>query len=147
MPAGLDVRSLRIDGRLVWTAGRYIGVSLLNNLVHQSVLYLANSGWDWPGGRANLFAGLVAAGPSYLMSRAWVWQVRGRRHDVRREVLPFWALALTGLALSTLFASLAHRWFGAGLLVNTATLLAYFIVWVGKFFILDWLFRSEGAHV
>lgn len=147
MPAGFIHRvtqsqPVQSNVRRVQTAGRYLAVSVINFASHQILLLIANSGWGWPGGRANLFAGMVAATPAYLMSRAWVWQVRGRKHDMRREVLPFWSIALAGLLLSTVFAALAHKWFGAGLLVNFATLIAYFILWVAKFFILDRLFRT-----
>ncbi len=122
------------------TAGRYLAVSMVNNVNHQGLLWLANTVWGWSGGWANLFAGSVASIPAYLLSRAWVWQVRGRRHDLRREVLPFWGIALLGLAVSTLFAQIADTWFGKGIAVNLASLFAYFLVWVLKFILLDRLF-------
>ncbi len=124
------------------TAGRYLAVSMVNNVNHQGLLFLANSVWGWPGGWANLFAGFLASIPAYLLSRAWVWRVRGRKHDFRREILPFWGIALFGLVVSSVFAEIADRWFGAGLFVNLATLLAYFLVWLVKFVLLDRMFAT-----
>lgn len=125
-------------------ATRYLVVSAINTLNHQLVLFVANSVWNWTGGWANAFAACVAALPAYLMSRAWVWEVSGR-HSLRREVIPFWTIALVGLIVSTLFAEAADRWFGAGLVVNFASLVGYFVVWVGKFLLLDRLFTSAPA--
>ena len=127
-------------------AGRFLIVTLINNVNHQGILYVANSIWGWSGGRANLLAGLVAAVPAYLLSRWWVWSVRGKRHDLRREVLPFVGIAVVGLIVSTVFAEVADRWFGRGLIVNFATLLAYFLVWLVKFVLLDRVFISGPAR-
>ncbi|MEZ5229616.1 MAG: GtrA family protein [Acidimicrobiales bacterium] len=124
-------------------AGRFLLVTVINNNNHQGLLYTATSIWGWSGGKANLFAGFLAAIPAYLLSRAWVWGVRGRRHDLRREVLPFLGIAGVGLAVSTVFAEVADRWFGSGLMVNLATLIAYFLVWVAKYLLLDRLFVAD----
>lgn len=121
-------------------AGRFLLVTMVNNVNHHGLLFVANSIWGWSGGRANLFAGLIAAVPAYLLSRAWVWGVRDQRHDVRREVMPFIGLAAVGLAVSTVFAEAADRWFGSGLIVNFATLVAYFLVWLVKYVVLDRVF-------
>lgn len=121
------------------TAGRYLAVSIINIFNSQALLYLGNSVWGWPGGWANVFAASLASIPAYILSRAWVWEKRGA-HSMRGEVLPFWILTLIGLVLSSVAAALADRQFGAGLLVNVASLGAYFVVWVAKFLILDRLF-------
>ncbi len=123
-------------------AGRFLLVTMVNNVNHQGLLFLANSVWAWSGGVANLFAGLIAAVPAYFMSRWWVWNVRGKRHDPRGEVAPFVGIAVLGLAVSTVFAEAADRWFGSGLIVNFATLVAYFLVWLAKFFLLNRVFTA-----
>lgn len=123
-------------------AVRYIAVSAFNFVGHQILLFLANSSWGWQGGWANLFAAGVMAMPAYLLSRAWVWEVNGK-HDFRGEILPFWLIAVAGLIVSTLLASFADRAFGAGLAVNLASIVGYFIVWVAKFFLLDRLFMPS----
>lgn len=127
-------------------ATRYLLVSAFNFFGHQGLLFLANSIWGWPGGAANVFAACLMSVPAYLLSRAWVWEVDGR-HDMRRQVLPFWAITLAGLVVSTLMAALADRAFGAGLAVNLASLVGYFIVWVAKFFLLDRLFGGAITTV
>ncbi len=123
-------------------AGRYLAVSIINIFNSQALLFLANSVWGWPGGWANVFAASLASIPAYVLSRAWVWEKRGA-HSMRREVLPFWIITLIGLVLSSVAAALADRQFGAGLLVNVASLVAYFIVWVAKFLILDRMFSHD----
>jgi len=125
-------------------AGRYLAVSAVNFTGHQILLFLANSVWGWGGGWANVFAACTMAVPAYLLSRRWVWGVGGR-HDLRGEVLPFWGITLLGLAVSTALAASADRIFGAGLLVNLASLGGYFVVWVAKFFLLDRLFTHQRA--
>ncbi len=127
-------------------ARRYLLVSAFNFTGHQTFLYLANSVWGWSGGVANMFAAGVMSIPAYLLSRAWVWEVNGR-HDVRRQVLPFWAITVAGLVVSTGMAAGADAAFGAGLAVNFASLIGYFIVWVAKFFLLDRLFASPTSTV
>ncbi len=122
-------------------ASRYVAVSVINTLNHQLLLSLANTVWDWTGGWANVFAACMAAIPAYLLSRAWVWEVSGR-HSWRTEILPFWAIALVGLVVSSVFAEMADRWFGSGIAVNIGSLIGYFIVWVAKFFLLDRLFTA-----
>lgn len=128
------------------TATRYLLVSAFNFVGHQGFLFLANSVWGWSGGIANMFAAVVMSVPAYLLSRAWVWEIEGG-HDVRRHVLPFWAITLAGLVVSSLLAAAADRIFGAGIAVNIASLIGYFIVWVGKFFLLDRLFSGPLAEV
>ncbi len=127
-------------------ATRYLLVSAFNFSGHQLLLYLANSVWGWPGGVANMFAAAVMSIPAYLLSRAWVWEVNGR-HDMRRQVLPFWAITVAGLVVSTGMAAVADAVFGAGLAVNLASLIGYFIVWVAKFFLLDRLFAGPSTTV
>lgn len=126
------------------TASRYLLVSTFNFVGHQALLFLANSGWGWSGGVANMFAAIVMSVPAYLLSRAWVWEVDGR-HDMRRQVLPFWAITFTSLIVSTVLAAIADRVFGAGIAVNIASLTGYFVVWVAKFFVLDRLFGDPVA--
>ncbi len=120
-----------------------MAVSVINFVNHQGLLYVANSIWGWSGGWANVFAAGVAAVPAYLLSRAWVWEVSGK-HNWRTEILPFWTIALVGMGVSTVFAEVADRLFGAGLAVQLASLFGYFLVWVAKFFLLDRMFVDPG---
>jgi len=120
-------------------------VSAFNFVGHQALLFLANSVWGWSGGVANMFAAIVMSVPAYLLSRAWVWEVEGS-HDMRRHVLPFWAITFVSLIVSTVFAAVADNVFGAGIAVNIASLTGYFIVWVAKFFVLGRLFAAPTVE-
>lgn len=125
-------------------AGKYLAVSVLNVLNHQVLLWVANSEWGWSGGQSNAFAAVCAAIPGYLLSRAWVWDVRGT-HSFRAEILPFWVIALFGLVVSSVAAEAADRTFGSGIWVAAASLFAYFLVWVLKFALLDGMFRHAAV--
>jgi len=127
-------------------AARYGLVSVINVVNHQILLNLANSGWGWSGGRSNVFAAIVAAVPGYLLSRHWVWEVRGP-HSLSEEILPFWSLAVVGLVLSTILAEGADRIFGSGIPVALASLVGYFVVWVAKFLLLDRLFNRSADRL
>lgn len=124
------------------TAGRYVAVSVINIINHQTLLYVANSIWGWSGGWANVFAACVSAVPGYFLSRAWVWG-RSGTHSWKGEVLPFWLIALAGLVVSSLLAEGADRLFQSALAVALASLIGYLIVWILKFFLLDRLFSPD----
>jgi hypothetical protein len=78
------------------------------------------------------------------------------RHGGRHlpEVVPFWILSFTGLALSTLTVSLAATWAdAAGLggaartaLIEMANVAAWGTLWVAQFVILDrYLFHTKAT--
>ena len=124
---------------------RYLAVSVINIVNHQTLLYIANSVWEWSGGLANVFAAFVVSVPGYFLSRAWVWQ-RSGNHSWRGEVLPFWGIALAGLVVSSIMAEAADRVFASALAVAIASLVGYLIVWIAKFFLLDRLFAGSRAE-
>ena len=125
---------------------RYGAVSVFNILCHQFLLNLANSGWGWSGGVANVFAAVLTAIPGYVLSRRWVWGVRGP-HSVRQEIVPFWSLALVGLVVSTTLAEGADRVLGSGIWVALGSLVGYFVVWMAKFVILERMFDRSASRV
>ncbi len=129
-------------------ARRYLILSIINVVNHQVLLYVANTIWGWSGGWANTFAAVTAAIPAYWLSRHWVWEVdRNSPHSWRAEILPFWSLSLLGLAVSSALAEMADRFAGAGVWVNLGSLFGYFVVWVGKYILLDVVFgRSDAAE-
>ena len=94
---------------------------------------------------ANVLAVAIGTVPAYLLSRRFVWETTGR-HSVRREVLPFWVLNFLGLLLSSLSTSWAHRLWGERvLLINLASIVAWFVVWVLKYLLLDRaVFRAKA---
>jgi putative flippase GtrA len=93
---------------------------------------------------SNLIATAVATGPAYWLSKHWVWRGRGRYH-LAWEVIPFWSLAFLGLVLSTLMAAAAGRLARSitsdrleqTVVVMLGTLIAYGVIWILRFFVLD----------
>ena len=123
---------------------RFGAVSAFNVLFGQALLYSAQTFGGWSAVGSNVFAVGVSAFPAYLLSRYWVWQKRGKNHFMR-EVLPFWSLALLGFAISTAAVWFVEaRWDPHPLIINLTNLVAFGVVWVAKFFVLDRvLFRVD----
>lgn len=115
---------------------RYAMVSVVAVAVSQIVLLTTNGLLGWSAVASNVTAVTMGSIPSYLLNRAWVWGKKGKNH-LWREVMPFWALALVGLAFSTLLVSIAHRWNEATWVVSAANLVAFGILWVVKYLLLD----------
>lgn len=86
---------------------RYGVASVVNVVVAQLVLAWAFGVLHWTAREAAVLAAVVAAGPAYWLARNWVWGRSGRSHLVK-EVLPFWGMALLGLALTTWVAGVAE---------------------------------------
>ena len=129
---------------------RYSLVSLVSVGVFQSVLLVAFGLLHWTAQLANMVACTVATVPSYYLNRTWAWGRRGRSH-LWREVVPFWALAFLGLALSTWAAEIgstlashvtaSHA--ATTAIVMTAALLAFGVLWIGKFAIFSTMLFGE----
>ena len=88
---------------------RYGTVSLIATVTSLTVLGVLVSTTTIPAGIANVIATAVGTVPSFELNRRWVWQRTGRR-SMRAELVPFWILSFTGLALSTLTVTLAAAW-------------------------------------
>ena len=136
---------------------RYSLASMVSIAVSQSVLMVAFGVWHWTASLANVVACAVATAPSYYLNRTWAWGRRGRSH-LWKEVVPFWAIAFLGLALSTWAADAASSLAGnAGAshatttaVVMAASLLAFGVLWVGKFAVFNGLLfgeRPEPRHL
>jgi len=136
-------------------AVRYTMVSAISVAVGQAVLFLTFGIMRLGSAvTCNIIATAVATVPSYYLNRWWAWGRTGRSH-LWKEIVPFWALAFLGLALS-IFAvdvaeSEAHRitssHLGTALIVNAASLAAWGVIWVGKFIILNrLLFVDHEPH-
>jgi putative flippase GtrA len=115
---------------------RYCSLSAFNVLFGQALLIFFHSGLGMPGWLANLTAIIVGTGPAYLISRRWVWEKTGK-HSLSGEVLPFWALNGLGTVLSTLFVAVADVIWSSALAVSAASISAWFLVWVLKYFTMD----------
>lgn len=130
---------------------RYGTVSLIATATSLTVLGVLVSATAVPAGVANVIATAVGTFPSFELNRRWVWKRTGRR-SMRAELVPFWILSFTGLALSTITVSLTAAWAdSAGLsgftrtaAIEVANIAAWGSLWVAQFLILDRiLFRSE----
>jgi cellulose synthase/poly-beta-1,6-N-acetylglucosamine synthase-like glycosyltransferase/putative flippase GtrA len=129
---------------------RYSLVSVISIAVSQSVLMVAFGMLHWTARVANVVACAVATVPSYYLNRSWAWGRRGRSH-LWREVVPFWAVAFLGLGLSTWAADLGStlaRQAAASHAITTAivmasSLLAFGVLWVGKFALFNALLFAE----
>ena len=87
---------------------RFVMVSAVAVPFSQAVFVLCKEGLELNGTASNLIAVTLSCIPSYLLNRYWVWGKRGKNH-FWREVMPFWAIALVGLALSTLLVYLVSH--------------------------------------
>ncbi len=140
------LRSLRAFARaqLHRKPVRYSLVSVVAVGVSQVVLIICNGLLDWSPVASNMTAVSVGCIPSYTLNRSWVWGKHGRNH-FWREVAPFWAFALVGLAFSTLLVYLAARWNDSTVVVSLANLSAFGLLWVAKYFLLDSLLFRISA--
>ncbi len=115
---------------------RYSGVSAVAVVVTQVCLWFGIVVANWPALAAIVVAVTLGAIPAYSLNRSWVW---GRKdsHSVRDEILPFWLYNLAGLAISSTLVTLADLWWASTTLVMSANLVAFAVLWLGKFFVLE----------
>jgi putative flippase GtrA len=93
---------------------------------------------------SSTLATAIAAVPNYEMNRKWAWGKTGRSH-LWKEVVPFWALAFLGWAISTIsvhametYAKHHHFSHIASTASVTIVYLAAFgVLWIGKFIIFN----------
>jgi putative flippase GtrA len=88
--------------------------------------------------------------PAYQLNRRWTWGKHGRSHW-RREILPFMAMSVLGIAFSQLGAwwardeVRAHHWShlaNTGL-VDGANLFCFGIFWVLKLIVFNRIFQVK----
>jgi putative flippase GtrA len=128
-------------------------VSVVAVAVNQLVLMICFGLLHWPATTSNVWAVCISAIPSYYLNRAWAWGKRGGHH-LLKEVVPFWAMALLGLVLSTWAAGFAERsaprftdsHFGTTIIVMAAALGAFGVLWIAKFVILNRLMFGVHHH-
>ena len=134
---------------------RCMSVSVLTTVISLTILTICTAGLGLVAWLANITATAVATVPGYSVNRRWTW---GRREpsDPWREVLPFWVLSFTGLALSTFMVGFVDAWAsGAHLESSTRTaavlgahLSGFGALWVVQFILLDrFLFARRVAGV
>ena len=131
---------------------RCLCVSVGTTLLSAVVLVALALGLGVSAGIANVIAVCCGIVPSYVANRRWVWKREGRG-SLTREVLPFWVLSLTGLAVSTIavarVAALTSTWTSSARAVALpfANLSVFAALWVVQFFLLDRvIFRQRGIE-
>lgn len=123
---------------------RYAAVSVVTVPLGITLLWLFLRGGMTPV-LANLVGVTIATIPNYILNRYWVWAKRGA-NSVRKEIAPFWAMAFLGLVLSTVFVLITGLFTDATLAFLAANFVAFGIVWVFKFFVLEkFLFGHTDA--
>jgi putative flippase GtrA len=136
----------RTGGRFV----RFAFVSAFNLVFSVAVLAIVFGVFRlWTEVPSTLFANVVTIPPAYYLTRTWAWGKSGRSH-LMKEVVPFWAMTLVGIAFSIVTAAearhlgLAHHLgrVDRTALVVAANLFAFGVTWIGKFLLLNLVFRE-----
>jgi putative flippase GtrA len=136
-------------GRLV----KFGAVSAVSIVLSQSLLALFVGVMRLHEQLGAILSASISTLPAFQLSRRWVWRKQGSSH-MTREVLPFWFMALLGLALSTFVVGITGRWarhhidvqkhhLTFTLVVMLSQLAAYGVLWLVRFFVLDHLVFHE----
>jgi putative flippase GtrA len=129
---------------LVGRLARCLTVSTITTAISFTVLGVTTSVLGVAAMVANVIATGIATVPSYYLNRRWTWAKRDRS-DVWREIVPFWVLAFSGLALSTVTVGLVDSWASQlhlAPMFHTGALLAghlsgFGLLWIVQFVLLD----------
>jgi putative flippase GtrA len=129
-------------------------VSVVNVIVGQGLLLLFHAILHVGQTLSNVLAVCISAVPAYYMSRAWVWGRKGKSH-FKTEVLPFWIFIAVGLVFSTAMVAAGAVIAGTNgenvadltlfqkLLPNLLNMLAFGILWVVRFFLMEKMFTRR----
>ena len=128
-------------GRKTVKYGAVSGIAIAVSAVALTVSYYA---FNLKGNWAQAVAVIVSTPPSYVLNRRWVWRKAGRS-DLRREVIPFWGIAVVQFVISVIVVgALQHEVEQkvASKEVRTLILVAisitvYGVMWVGKFILFN----------
>jgi putative flippase GtrA len=114
---------------------KYAAASLVGVTVGSTTLLFFLS-LDVPEVLANFLSVAISSVPAYIVNRYWVWEKKDA-NSLKREVVPFWAMAFLGLILSSLFVNWAKERTDVDLFILFANLAGFGVLWVAKFFVLD----------
>lgn len=147
----LALRPARGDGsfnRFV----RYSLVSAVAIIISQTTILICAWLFGLSGIAANTIGAVVATPASYELNRKWAWRIGGKSH-LWREVVPFWALTIIGWLASTGTVEIADNLCNShgiagltrALAIMGASLFAYGVVWIGKFFLFNRVIFATGS--
>jgi len=126
---------------------RFTAVSAITVPLGLALLWIFLEVAGWRPLVANIVAVVIATIPNYLLNRYWVWNKRGK-NSVTRELAPYWIMAVLGAFLSTLLIWIVDQFTDASLAFLAANFVAFGLVWVLKFFVLEkYLFGSDSAEL
>jgi putative flippase GtrA len=123
---------------------RYSMASIVAVVVSVVCLVILNGVLGMSAWLASTLSTAIAAVPNYEMNRKWAWGKTGRSH-LWKEVVPFWALAFLGWAVSTISVHLMEGYakdhhfshFMSTASVTIVYVAAFGILWVAKFIIFN----------
>jgi len=133
---------------------RYVMGSVITTVISFGVLTLVYGVLHlWGAVISTVFANVVATVPAYWLNRTWTWGKAGRSNPWG-EVMPFWVLSIIGIAASMGTAQIAsdltrqHHLEGltATILVDAANLVAYGVLFVGKYLVFNRLFAVASQR-
>ncbi|MBD35200.1 MAG: GtrA family protein [Actinomycetota bacterium] len=125
---------------------RFAGVSMVNVITGQTLLYICFAHLGLFGIAANGVAVVAGSIPSYFLSRHYVWEKDKGEHKVVSEIVPFWGLAFAGLILSTLFVAIADNFYDHVLVMQAGNAAAFSLLWVVRFAVLEHLLWGDRAE-
>jgi putative flippase GtrA len=152
----------RFDSFLAWSKThqgkkliRYTASSVITTGVSFSAIVILYGFKIIPGVIwATLAGNVIATLPSYHLNRLWAWGKRGPS-AFRKEIVPYWSLAFSGIAFSQIGAFSAraivraHEWshLANTALVGFTNLLCFAIFWLLKLVVFNKIFHFDKLKV
>jgi putative flippase GtrA len=128
---------------------RYAGVSVASVPIGQGLIQVLGLWLDNYAAASMLTAAIVTV-PSFFILKYFVWPDRSGE-NLGGQMLAFWAAMMLAFSLATLFAYVIDHAAAdqtrliRGTAVFCSQLLAFGIVWVGRYLVLDrWLFKLRA---
>lgn len=128
-----------------------LSVSVGTTVLSAVILVTLAVGAGVPAGTANVIAVCCGILPSYLGNRRWTWG-RSGKGSMTREVVPFWALSVAGLLVSTTTVAgagaLTASWSpgSRSLVLPVVQAGTFAALWIVQFVVLDKvIFRHSAA--
>jgi len=127
------------------TFQRFVVVSAGTVVTGQLILYSLHSIAGMAPVPANITSTVANTAIVLAANRRWVWGVNGAVH-VRRELIPFAAIAAAGLLVSTILVAVVANLIGEGLWVNAANMTGFALLWVLRFVLIDRYIYPDKAQ-
>ena len=130
---------------------RYSMVSVVAVGISELVILVCAWLFHLSGVASNALGAAASTPAAFELNRKWAWGKTGKSH-MWREVVPFWALTVAGLAASTVTVDIADRLaksnhvvgLDRALAIMGASLFAWGVVWVIKFVVFNRVVFANG---